>query len=179
MIERLTNIIIKATIGSEKYSKTKAIENARRKGVRIGKGCRLISSDFGSEPYLIIIGNHVTVTSGVKFITHDGGVWTIRESHPNIDVFGRIEIGNNVFIGLNSILLPGITIGNNVVVGAGSVVTKSFPDNVVIGGNPAKIICSMEEYKNKCLSINMNTKGLDYNSKKEYILKQTDLFIKK
>lgn len=64
-------------------------------------------------------------------------------------------IGNNVFIGMNSIILMGTIIGNNVIVGAGSVVSGIFPDNVVIGGNPAHIICSLEEYtarrKEKCL----------------------------
>lgn len=64
-------------------------------------------------------------------------------------------IGNNVFIGMNTIILMGTTIGNNVIVGANSVVDGTFPDNVVIGGNPARIICSLEEYterrKKKCL----------------------------
>jgi maltose O-acetyltransferase len=51
-----------------------------------------------------------------------------------------IHIGDNCWIGGNTIVLPGITIGNNVTIGAGSVVTKDIPDNVLAFGNPCKII---------------------------------------
>lgn len=142
-------------------------------GVQVGNDCRFLSVDkskFGSEPYLIQIGNHVTITSGVKFATHDGGVWIFRRVYPEIDNFHRIFIGNNVFIGINSIILPGVTIGNNVVVGAGSVVTKDVPDNVIIGGNPAKKIKSIEAYETKILENADYTKKLNYNEKKIYLL---------
>lgn len=145
----------------------------KKLGVQIGNDCRFLSVDkstFGSEPYLITIGNHVTITSGVKFITHDGGVWVFRKKCPEIDSFGRIFIGNNVFIGINSIILPGVTIGNNVVVGAGSVVTKDVPDNVVVGGNPAKEIKSIQAYEVKILEDADYTKKLNYNDKKVYLL---------
>lgn len=62
---------------------------------------------------------------------------------------GKISIGDNVFIGANSTILPGITIGNNSIVGANSVVTKDIPENVVVAGNPAHVICSLEEYLKK------------------------------
>ncbi|MHD0445124.1 acyltransferase [Staphylococcus cohnii] len=148
-------------------------DKIKKLGVQIGNDCRFLSVDkstFGSEPYLIKIGNHVTITSGVKFATHDGGVWVFRKKHPEIDSFGRIFIGNNVFIGINSIILPGVTIGNNVVVGAGSVVTKDVPDNVVIGGNPAKEIKSIKTYEVKILENADYTKRLNYNEKKVYLL---------
>lgn len=54
-----------------------------------------------------------------------------------------VTIGNNVWLGGGSVILPGVTLGDNVVVGAGSVVTKSFPDNVVLAGNPARVIKSL------------------------------------
>ncbi|MCA8987873.1 MAG: hypothetical protein KDA78_09550, partial [Planctomycetaceae bacterium] len=82
---------------------------ARSLGVRLGKQCRLIgvnSRTFGSEPYLISLGDHVEITDGVRFITHDGAVWVGRDAHPQLDVIKPIQIGNNVFIGMNSILLP-------------------------------------------------------------------------
>jgi acetyltransferase-like isoleucine patch superfamily enzyme len=118
---------------------------ARRIGVAVGAGCRLLGierSTFGSEPYLVSLGDHVTVTSLVRFITHDGGVWVLRDIHPDIEVVGRVTVGDNVFIGLGSILLPGTDIGPNVVIGAGSVVTGAVPGNTVAVGIPARPVCS-------------------------------------
>lgn len=61
----------------------------------------------------------------------------------NADFFGRIQIGNNVFIGMRALILKGVTIGDNVVIGAGSVVTKKIPSNSVYAGIPARRICSL------------------------------------
>ncbi|WP_057511024.1 acyltransferase [Staphylococcus simulans] len=154
-------------------SRNVTISTARKLGVKIGEDCRLLGitkSAFGTEPYLITIGNHVTVTAGVKFITHDGGVWVLRNEYPNIDVFGKINVGNNVFIGINSIILPNVNIGNNVVIAAGSIVTKSIPDNVVVGGNPAKKIKSYTEYKNKTLENAFFIKNKTAEEKREILL---------
>ena len=66
-------------------------------GLSFGNNCRFIDlqmSTFGSEPYLIKLGNHVTVGSGVKFITHDGGVWVFRERFPDLDLIAPISIGS-------------------------------------------------------------------------------------
>lgn len=124
------------------------IECARSQGVTIGRDCRLLCrlGTFGGEPYLVSLGDHVTITFGVRFITHDGGVWVFRSKHPNIDVIDSIRIGNNVFIGINSIILPGVTIGDNCVIGAGSVVTKDVEAGSVVAGVPARRIKSLEEY---------------------------------
>lgn len=130
------------------------IKTARKMGVKIGENVRLISfPDFGSEPYLISIGNHVTVTSNVSFITHDGATYCFREQERYKEVirFGRITIHDNCFIGLRSVIMPGVQIGPNSVVGACSLVTKDIPPNEVWGGVPAKRICSLEEYAEKCL----------------------------
>lgn len=123
---------------------------ARKIGVQVGDNCRLLSTNvrtFGSEPYLIKIGNHVTVTAGVRFINHDGGVWVFREREPDIEVFGTIEIGNNVFIGMDTLILPGVKIGDNCVIGAGSIVTRSIDPNSVALGAPAKRLKSVDEYR--------------------------------
>jgi acetyltransferase-like isoleucine patch superfamily enzyme len=126
------------------------IENyLRGRGFRIGSNNRLYTRDFGTEPYLIKIGSHCTITVNVQFITHDGGAWVFRQEMPELNSFGTIEIKDNCFIGANSILLPNITIGPNSVVGAGSVVTKDVPPNSVAAGTPARVICSLEEYKEK------------------------------
>lgn len=109
----------------------------------IGAGCS-VERDviFGSESYLITIGNNVRITFGVKFATHDGGMWTLRKSGrlENADLFGRIVVGDNTNIGWNAIILPGVTIGKNCVIGAGAVVSKDIPDNLVAAGVPARVI---------------------------------------
>jgi acetyltransferase-like isoleucine patch superfamily enzyme len=129
---------------------------AREIGVRIGRDCRLLGvtrETFGSEPYLIKLGDHVTVTAGVRFVTHDGGVWVFRREFPGIDVFGRIEVGNNVFIGLGSILLPGVHIGDDCVIGAGSVVKHDVPPGTVAAGVPARPIRTIAEYRERTLTV--------------------------
>lgn len=126
------------------------VRYARSIGVKIGEDCRLLnirSGTFGSEPYLISLGNHVTVTSGVRFVTHDGGVWVFRQDHPDIDVFGLITIKDNVFIGMDSIILPGVTVGTNSIIGAGAIVTKSIPAESVAVGVPARVIKTIDEYR--------------------------------
>lgn len=138
-------------IEMRKYNEYTIEEYFRRKGYYVGKNNRIYIRDFGSEPYLIKIGNHCTITAGVAFITHDGGAWVFREEIPKLNVFGKIEIKDNCFIGVKSIILPNITIGPNSVVGAGSVVTKDVSPNTVVAGIPAKTICSVEEYKEKCI----------------------------
>ena len=151
------------------------VDIVRKDGVNIGEGCiidkRVV---FGTEPYLITIGNHVRITQGVKFITHDGGLWVPREMgliDKRADKFGRIIIGDNVNIGWNAIILPGVHIGNNVIVAAGAVVTKDVPDNSVVAGVPAKVIESIEEYTEKNVDKIVLTKGLSEEKKRNTILK--------
>lgn len=144
---------------------------AKKIGVSIGENCRISSYQWGSEPYLISIGNHVHITSNVQFITHDGGVWVFREEIPNFDVFGKIYINDNTYIGNNCLILPGVTIGKNCVVGANSVITKSIKDNSVVAGVPAKYIMSTQEYKEKMIPKNAQTKRINFTKdKKELIL---------
>ena len=87
----------------------------------------------------------MTISTDVSFITHDNSAKLIYPDRG--DLFGRISIGDNCFIGE---LLYGVTLGDNVIVAAGSVVTKSFyKSNIIIGGNPAHIIGTWDEYKQK------------------------------
>ena len=134
------------------WIKKDPIKYAKSIGVEVGRDCRFLGltrGTFGSEPFLVKVGDHVTITSGVHFVTHDGGVWLFREKEPNIDVFGSIEIGNNVFIGLKTIIMPNVKIGDNVIIGAGSIVTKNVPSNSVVAGVPAKFIKDINSYKEK------------------------------
>ena len=126
-------------------------------GVRIGKNNFIASKFWSSEGYLIAIGNNCQITAGVKFFTHGGG-GAIRKEYPKFDCFGKvtigdyvyignnslimpgITIGNNVWIGANCAILPGVTIGDNVTIGAGSVVNRDIPSNTVAVGNPCRVI---------------------------------------
>jgi len=131
------------------------IKYARKSGATIGERCRIIRPvRLGSEPWLISIGNHVELSSNVSFITHDGSTWVFRDEPEcnKILKYGKIVIHDNVFVGMDTILLPGVEIGANSIVGAGSVVTKSIPENCVYAGNPAKFSCTIEQFKQKCLS---------------------------
>lgn len=142
---------------------------ARSIGVKVGDDCRFLGISevtFGSEPYLIKIGNHVTITDGVKFSTHDGGVWVFRYEHPDIDVFGPIEIGDNVFLGFNTVILPNVKIGSNCVIGAGAVVTRDIPNNSVAVGSPARVIRNTSEYLQKVDAIAMHIRKLSPEDKR-------------
>jgi hypothetical protein len=142
---------------------------ARSIGVQVGSSSRLIdisAKTFGSEPYLVKLGDHVTVTSGVRFITHDGGVWVFRQEEPDLEVLAPISVGSNVFIGVNTILLPGAQVGSDVVIAAGSVVTGAIPSGVVAGGVPAKLIKSIEEYRRSVSTQASNTRGLSFERKR-------------
>jgi acetyltransferase-like isoleucine patch superfamily enzyme len=124
------------------YASTKRrVKYLRRQGVKIGEKCLIDTLAFSTEPFLIEIGNQVALSGGVKFITHDGSVRCFGNEVEG-GIFGKIKIGNNVFIGPDCIILLNTTIGENCIVGAGSVVRGQFPDNSVILGNPAKVVLS-------------------------------------
>lgn len=130
------------------FPKKKARIYSKILGIKMGSNVRITHYPrWGSEPYLIKIGDNVTITRGVCFLNHDGGVGLFRDQYPGLNRFGRITIGNNVFIGINTIIMPGIHIGNNVVVAAGAIITKDVPNDVVIAGVPARILSSIAEYK--------------------------------
>ncbi|MDX6452104.1 MAG: hypothetical protein QOH16_2153 [Gaiellaceae bacterium] len=119
-------------------------------GLSAGQRVRITGQvSWGSEPYLVRLGNDVTIADGVRFVTHDGGVAVFRRDCPGLNVYDQIVVGNNVFIGVNAILMPGIKIGDNVVIGAGSVVTNSLPNDVVAAGNPARVIRTLAEYRER------------------------------
>ncbi len=130
------------------------LKRLRKQGVKLGKNISLTGRvRVGSEGYLVEIDDDVTI-AGADILTHDGGIRVIRRLDNNVDLKkqGKVCIKKNSFIGKNSIILPGITIGPNSVVGCGSIVTKNIPPNTVYAGNPARYICSIEEYREKCLN---------------------------
>lgn len=154
-------------------------KQARYAGVTIGKGNFVASRFWSTEAYLITVGDYCQITGGVKFFTHGGGD-SVRLKYPKFDTFGKVKIGNYVYIGNNALIMPGVTIGNNVLIAAGSVVTKSVPDNVVVGGNPARYISTTEEYINRNLKHNTNSKGMSQQEKKKMLLEMDEeKFVKK
>ena len=104
---------------------------------------------WSTEPWLITLGSNVHITDGVRFETHDGGTLLFRNKVPDLEITKPIVIGNNVYLGNNVIILPGVKIGNNVVVGAGAIVSKDIPSNSVAVGVPARVIKTADEYFKK------------------------------
>jgi acetyltransferase-like isoleucine patch superfamily enzyme len=155
------------------------VNYARSLGVKVGQNCIFYGVVWSSEPYLITIGDNCQITDGVKIFTH-GGSFMFRKEIPDFDSFGKVVIKSDVYIGNSSLIMPGVTIGNNVLVAAGSVVTKSVPDNVCIGGNPARIICSIEDFKKNNQQYNVKTKMSSTKMKRNILLQAPDeLLIKK
>jgi maltose O-acetyltransferase len=129
---------IRGEVSTERYIKA---------GMSIGKGFKRMQNcamDI-SHCWLIEIGENVTFAPNVKLIAHDASTIQIT-GHAKI---GRISIGNNCFIGNSAIILPGVRIGNNCIIGSGSVVTSNIPENTIAAGNPARVLCSHDEYSNK------------------------------
>ncbi len=116
----------------------------KKQGVRIGEGS-VINHPFHLDwrlPYLLEIGSRVVISSNVTILTHDA---TTAYAGDMVKI-GRVRILDNSFIGANSTLLCHVKIGPNSIVGAGSVVTGDVPPDCVYGGNPARLICSVEEF---------------------------------
>lgn len=132
---------IKRLLGKDDQSR---LEHLRKKGLKVGRN---FNPQFGwmidfSHSWHIEIGDDVTLAPHVTILAHDASTWEFL----GYTKVRNVKIGNKVFIGAGSIVLPGVTIGDNVVVGAGSVVTKDLAPDSVYAGNPARFITSVEEY---------------------------------
>lgn len=163
------------------YKRLLSPENyARLIGVNIGTNNFIPDKNcWSSEPYLISVGSHCQITNGVRIFTHGGG-HVVRKANPNFDVFGKVVIGDWVYIGNNSLIMPGVTIGNGSLIAAGSVVTKSVPPGVVVGGNPAKIITTVDKYIEHNIKYNLDSKSLSVEEKRVVLCSlPEDKFIKK
>lgn len=171
---RLKNIIFRL-LKIERF--LDPLSDAKRKGMIVGKGVTLASkrgTSFGSEPYLIELKDYARLSGNNTFITHDGGTYAFRdmEEYRGVQKFGSIVVGEHSFIGYGAIIMPGVKIGKRAVIAAGSVVTKSVPDEEVWGGVPAKRICSLKDYADKCMRYskeNFDADTMKRNGKKKYL----------
>ena len=150
----MKSILIKVYRNFMGNKSEKMLKSLRLGGVRIGKKVVVYSPESvdidKSRPWLLSIGDYTKITKGICILTHDYSLSVIRRVYGEwVGEGAETIIGENCFIGVNSILLMGTQLGNNVIVGAGSVVHGKFPDNVVIAGNPARIICTLEEHYKK------------------------------
>jgi len=151
--------LLKKILYKEKCSSDEYIKYLRKIGVAIGEDCTIYSPKNTvvdeQYPWMITIGDHVRITSGVILLTHDYSWSVLKRLNQNcgagviLGASGKISIGNNVFVGMNTIILRNVSIGDNVIIGVGSVVTKDCESNWVYAGNPAKKIMTVEEYYNK------------------------------
>lgn len=136
-------------ITSHFLRKTNPVKYLRKKGAHLGSNVKIEAPINCGEANLIYIGDNCNFSFDVTLICHDGSN-TVLEHLGKTEVgarkYGKIIIGNNVFIGARAIVLPNVRIGDNVIIGAGSVVTKSIPSNSVAAGVPAKVIKTLDEY---------------------------------
>lgn len=153
----LYRVILKTEDLIRRFRDKAYIEICKARGLKVGKDVIFIEAPkFGSEPFLIEIGERTKITANCTFINHDGAMYVIRsmEKYQDARNFGRIKIGRNCFIGNNCTILPGVEIGDNCILGAGSVLNSSMPANSVFAGVPAKLICTIDEYGHKALKNN-------------------------
>lgn len=133
--------ILKRLLGIREYN---MVEELKKKGLKVGSNFHIQQGCIidASHSYHIEIGDDVSLAPNVHILAHDASTWWFLE-HTKIK---NVKIGNRVFIGAGSIIMPGVTIGNDVIVGAGSVVTKDIPDNCLHAGNPAKFMMHTDVY---------------------------------
>lgn len=148
-------LLIKKMLYPNTWSSEAFVKHLRQTGCNIGNNTwftepRTVFVDPGRRSF-ISIGDDCLITRNVSFVAHDYSWSMLIDSHNEFlpSGGGEIIIGNNVFIGFNSMILKNVRIGNNVIIGAGSVVTKDIPDNAIAAGNPAKVISDMDSYYKK------------------------------
>ena len=142
---RILDRLFSKTYTIEELSE-KQIVTLRRQGAKIGENVDILSSSIegGAIASYLKIGNNVTIT-GARILLHDASM----KKSTGFTKVGRVEIGDNVFVGIGTIVLPNTRIGSNVIIGRGTVVAKDVPDNVVIAGNPFRVISSYDAFIDK------------------------------
>lgn len=153
-IKEIVNGIVQRLVYGSRRDSQSYVAYLKRLGVTIGEGTIIFDPPSTiidvQNPGLLSIGRDVRITAKSIILTHDYS-WSViaRMTGECLGGVAPVRIGDNVFIGMNAIVLPGTTIGNNVIVGAGSIVSKNLPDDCVCVGSPAKPIMSIEEFREK------------------------------
>jgi maltose O-acetyltransferase len=132
------------------------MEQLCQNGLKVGNNFFMNTGsliDF-SHCWLIEIGDNVTFAPYVTILAHDAST----KLHTGYTRIAPVKIGDRVFIGAGSIIMPGVVIGNDAIIGAGSIVTKDIPDGSLAVGSPARVISSTEDYIKKQM-----TSITDYN----------------
>ena len=137
-----------------RYSSDAYIKHMKKLGVKVGSNCHIFEPKSVNidlyRPYLLELGSNVVLCAKSTILTHDYSHCVVCEKYcRNIGDAKPVKIGNNVFVGIDAMILMGTEIGNNVIIGAKSVVFGKIPDNCVVAGNPAKVICSIDEFYKK------------------------------
>lgn len=137
----------------------KSLDVLKMRGLEVGDNLLLMNGVMidPSHCWLISIGNNVVLSPFVHILAHD----TSTKMYCGYTKIGLVRIGNSVFIGANTVVLPGVTIGDNTIIGAGSVVTHSIPSNSVAVGNPCRVIGTIEEYKSRLTKDVLNSPQFD------------------
>ncbi|MCA1025653.1 acyltransferase [Cytobacillus kochii] len=158
MLKRFTNFVrsrLKKYILEEIW-----LEDYIKLGMKVGKNCSIqpgVTFDY-SHCWLINIGNNVTIAPQAYILAHDAST---KQTHGYTKV-GNVTIEDNVFIGARAVIMPGVFIGKHSVVASGSVVTKDVPENSIVAGNPAKVISSIDAYREKTRELIDNSKIYDF-----------------
>lgn len=160
--------IIKKAIKRILFGKSQ-LQKLKEKGFICGENFNMYSSYIdGNYPYLISVGNNVTL-SHCSILAHDAST----KMYLGKSKIGKVVIGNNVFAGYESVILPNVTIGNDVIIGARSVVTKDIPSNSIVVGNPAKVIGKTSEYIEKHSKLIKQQPNFSKDSKSISIIKDS------
>lgn len=172
LIKKLIIKCIYPLLYREKASNETLIAYLKKQGVSVGRDVRIFNTRNTvidvTKPSLLTIGSHVQITDGVKILTHGYDWYVLNGVYGDVlGSAGKVTIGDNVFIGMNSIILKDVTIGDNVIIGAGSIVTKDVPPNSVVAGNPAKVISTLDKYYQKRIAAQKKEAALLYNTFKE------------
>ncbi|MBC8440657.1 MAG: acyltransferase [Deltaproteobacteria bacterium] len=174
------SLIKKAYHNFMKKKRKQYLNNLIKNGLCLGENVEIIDTFFfdPSHCFLIKIGNNCTICPNVRLIAHDASI----KKQLGYTKIGKINIGENCFIGDSVIVLSCVNIGSGSIIGAGSIVTKDIPPGMVAAGNPARVICSVDEYlarikilasKKKIFNENYFIENLN-KAKREEILQSVD-----